>query len=116
MIGFGDARRKIRKQPLDVQYVCFPIANVNFISQNDFSNPCEYPIIGYDCDGNCLYDCDADGVCDWNPNHCYDMSGNPVLTDEINNLTLEEIIGLKLELAAKSAGGYLYGIPIFSAI
>ena len=34
----------------------------------------------------------------------------------LNNLTLEEIIGLKLELAAKSAGGYLYGIPIFSAI
>ena len=34
----------------------------------------------------------------------------------LNNLTLEEIIGLKLELAAKAAGGYLYGIPIFSAI
>jgi len=34
----------------------------------------------------------------------------------LNNLTLEEIIGLKLELAAKSAGGYLYGIPIFSAV
>lgn len=34
----------------------------------------------------------------------------------LNNLTLEEIIGLKLELAAKSAGGFLYGIPIFSAI
>ena len=34
----------------------------------------------------------------------------------LNNLTLEEIIGLKLELAARSAGGYLYGIPIFSAI
>ena len=33
----------------------------------------------------------------------------------LNNLTLEEIIGLKLELAAKSAGGYLYGMPIFSA-
>ena len=34
----------------------------------------------------------------------------------LNNLTLEEIIGLKLELAAKSAGGFLYGTPIFSAI
>jgi len=34
----------------------------------------------------------------------------------LNNLTLEEVIGLKLELAAKSIGGYLYGIPIFSAI
>ena len=30
----------------------------------------------------------------------------------LNNLSLEEIIGLKLELAAKAAGGYLYGIPI----
>ena len=42
------------------------------------------------------------------------------ITDEfevmLNNLTLEELIGLKLELAAKSVGGYLYGIPIFSAI
>ena len=34
----------------------------------------------------------------------------------LNNLSLEEIIGLKLELAAKAAGGYLYGIPIFSSI
>jgi hypothetical protein len=34
----------------------------------------------------------------------------------LNNLSLEELIGLKLELAAKSVGGYLYGIPIFSAI
>ena len=34
----------------------------------------------------------------------------------LNNLNLEELIGLKLELAAKSAGGYLYGIPLFSAI
>ena len=34
----------------------------------------------------------------------------------LNNLSFEEIIGLKLELAAKAVGGYLYGIPIFSAI
>ena len=34
----------------------------------------------------------------------------------LNNLNLEEIIALKLELAAKSAGGCLYGFPIFSAI
>ena len=38
-------------------------------------------------------------------------------TDEfevmLNNLSLEEVVGLKLELAAKSAGGMLYGIPIW---
>ena len=31
----------------------------------------------------------------------------------LNNLTLEEIIGLKLELAAKAVGGMLFGIPIW---
>ena len=34
----------------------------------------------------------------------------------LNNLTLEEIIALKLELAAKAAGGMLYGIPILSSL
>jgi len=34
----------------------------------------------------------------------------------LNNLTLEEIIGLKLELANRAAGGYLYGLPIWQAI
>ena len=68
-----------------------PVANVNFVSENDFSSPCEYPETGYDCDNNCLYDCDNDGVCDWYPNHCYDTQGNPVLIDEINNFTLESI-------------------------
>ena len=34
----------------------------------------------------------------------------------LNNLTLEEIIGLKLELANRAAGGYLYGMPIWQAI
>ena len=37
-------------------------------------------------------------------------------TDEfevmLNNLSLEEVIGLKLELAAKAAGGMLYGLRI----
>jgi len=37
----------------------------------------------------CLYDCDNDGVCDWTPNHCYDTNGNPIIIDEINNLTLD---------------------------
>lgn len=31
----------------------------------------------------------------------------------LNSLTLEELIGLKLELAIKAAGTPLYGIPIF---
>ena len=34
----------------------------------------------------------------------------------LNNLSLEEIIGLKLELAAKSAGGMLYGLPILTSL
>ena len=34
----------------------------------------------------------------------------------LNNLTLEEIIGLKLELAAKAAGGLLYGHPIWYSL
>ena len=68
-----------------------PSANVNFLSQTNFSNPCDYPISGYDCDGICLYDCDNDGVCDWSPNHCYDTNGNPILTDNIDNFTLEDI-------------------------
>jgi len=34
----------------------------------------------------------------------------------LNNLTLEELIGLKLELAAKAAGGVYYGMPIWSAL
>tara|TARA_Y100000593_G_scaffold26224_1_gene52157 strand:+ start:368 stop:754 length:387 start_codon:yes stop_codon:yes gene_type:complete len=31
----------------------------------------------------------------------------------LSSLSLEDIIALKLELAVKSAGGYLYGIPIW---
>tara|TARA_Y100000034_G_scaffold121107_1_gene164917 strand:- start:51 stop:425 length:375 start_codon:yes stop_codon:yes gene_type:complete len=34
----------------------------------------------------------------------------------LNKLTLEEIIGLKLELANRAAGGYLYGMPVWHAI
>ena len=33
-----------------------------------------------------------------------------------NNLSLEEVIGLKLELAAKAAGGKLYGVPIMKSL
>lgn len=34
----------------------------------------------------------------------------------LNNLTLEELIAVKLELAAKAAGGKIYGIPIWYSI
>ena len=34
----------------------------------------------------------------------------------INSLTLEEIIGTKLELASKAAGGNLYGLPLWFSI
>lgn len=34
----------------------------------------------------------------------------------INSLTLEEIIGLKLELASKAAGSSLYGLPIWFSL
>jgi len=39
------------------------------------------------------------------------------VTDEFeavfNNLSLEEVVGLKLELAAKASGGKMYGIPLW---
>ena len=34
----------------------------------------------------------------------------------LNSLTLEEIIGLKLELASKGAGGKLYGLPLWHSM
>jgi hypothetical protein len=34
----------------------------------------------------------------------------------LNSLTLEELIAVKLELAAKSAGGKIYGMPIWFSI
>tara|TARA_R100000008_G_scaffold41495_1_gene23909 strand:+ start:82 stop:453 length:372 start_codon:yes stop_codon:yes gene_type:complete len=34
----------------------------------------------------------------------------------LNSLSLEEVIGLKLELAAKAAGGKLYGIPLWHSL
>ena len=34
----------------------------------------------------------------------------------INNLSLEEIIGLKLELASKAFGGKSYGLPIWQSM
>ena len=42
------------------------------------------------------------------------------ITDELeillNSLSLEEIIGLKLELASKAAGSKLYGLPIWFSL
>ena len=34
----------------------------------------------------------------------------------LNLLTLEELIALKLEMAAKSSGGSIYGIPIWNSL
>lgn len=34
----------------------------------------------------------------------------------ISSLTLEELIGMKLELASNSAGGYLYGLPLWKSM
>ena len=34
----------------------------------------------------------------------------------LNNLSLEEVIALKLELASKSIGGNLYGMPIWRSL
>ena len=34
----------------------------------------------------------------------------------LSALSLEEVIGLKLELAAKSAGGKMYGIPLWHSL
>jgi len=34
----------------------------------------------------------------------------------LNQLTLEEVIGLKLELASKSIGGRLFGLPIWQSL
>ncbi len=34
----------------------------------------------------------------------------------LNSLTLEEVIALKLELAAKAAGGALYGLPLWHSL
>lgn len=35
---------------------------------------------------------------------------------KLNNLTLEEVIALKLELASNNAGGTLYGLPLWNSL
>jgi hypothetical protein len=39
---------------------------------------------------------------------------NDLFEIQLSNLTLEEVIALKLELATKEADGKLYGIPIWN--
>ena len=34
----------------------------------------------------------------------------------LNSLSLEEVIGLKLELACKAAGGKLFGLPLWHSL
>mgnify|MGYP006142326269 CR=1 FL=1 len=44
---------------------CTDSAACNYdFSANVDNGTCEYPEIGYDCDGNCLQDLDEDGICD----------------------------------------------------
>ena len=41
---------------------------------------------------------------------------NDELETMFNKLSLEEVIALKLELAAKASGGYIYGMPIWRSL
>ena len=44
-------------------------------SATDSDGSCTYEVLGYDCDGNCLFDVDLDGVCDqWEITGCQDAS------------------------------------------
>ena len=43
---------------------CLSEAACNYDPNAVYAGDCEYPDMGYDCDGNCLSDFDGDGVCD----------------------------------------------------
>ena len=43
---------------------CLSEAACNYDPNAVYAGDCEYPEMGYDCDGNCLSDFDGDGVCD----------------------------------------------------
>ena len=49
-----------------------------------------------------------------------ELKRNGKITSEfevvINNLSLEELIGLKLEIASKFAGGMMFGMPIWYSV
>ena len=43
---------------------CLAPTACNYNADAIYPGECEYPDLGYDCDGNCLSDFDGDGVCD----------------------------------------------------
>ena len=43
---------------------CLAPTACNYNADAIYPGECEYPEMGYDCDGNCLSDFDGDGVCD----------------------------------------------------
>ena len=43
---------------------CLSEAACNYDPTAVYAGDCEYPDMGYDCDGNCLSDFDGDGICD----------------------------------------------------
>ena len=45
-----------------------------------------------------------------------EFKSNEAFEIMLNNLSLEELIGLKLELASKSAGGRLYGLQLWRSL
>ena len=45
-----------------------------------------------------------------------DKRSNDEFETMLNSLSLEEVIGLKLELASKAAGGKLYGLPLWHSM
>ncbi|MGB0462633.1 MAG: hypothetical protein ACPGOX_06330, partial [Flavobacteriales bacterium] len=52
-----------------------PVACNYNASATDSDGSCTYEVLGYDCDGNCLFDDDQDGVCDqWETTGCQDAT------------------------------------------
>ena len=43
---------------------CLSSAACNYNGDAIYPGPCEFPEMGYDCEGNCLNDADGDAVCD----------------------------------------------------
>jgi len=41
---------------------------------------------------------------------------NEKLLEQINSLSLEDLIAIKLEISAKSSGGSVFGIPIWNSL
>ena len=52
-----------------------PVACNYNANATDSDGSCTYEVLGYDCDGNCLFDVDNDGVCDqWEITGCQDSA------------------------------------------